>query len=151
MSGAPGLELKPLDLGSDTEVAECVRFISANYQGAVAVTEQSVRKGATRYFWAWSGDQRVGVSGYIARTESLAETVKTVIDPGHRGKGLGGALSQAIEEQVRRDGFKKAMTTIYIDNFAMILIKLKQGYRFEGFHPDHERPGWHEYSFGKIL
>ena len=41
--------------------------------------------------------------------------------------------------------------TVYIENLPMILIKLRQGYRFEGFHPDHERPGWHEYSFGKLL
>jgi len=43
------------------------------------------------------------------------------------------------------------MTMIYIDNLPMIFIKLKQGYRFEGFHPDHEKPGLHEYSFGKVL
>jgi hypothetical protein len=33
----------------------------------------------------------------------------------------------------------------------MIYIKLKQGYLFEGFHPDHEKPGLHEYSLGKVL
>lgn len=145
------IRLVPVDLASETDPRDFAQFVGANYQGAVPLTEAAVRSGRTRFFWAWDGSDRVGATGYIARTEALAESVKTVIDPKFRGRGLGAALSLAIEEQLRRDGFKKAMTTIYIDNFAMILIKLKQGYRFEGFHPDHERPGWHEYSFGKIL
>jgi GNAT superfamily N-acetyltransferase len=138
----------PKDSESCKQVAE---FVMQNYKGAVPVTPESVRTGSTRFFWALQGSQRVGITGYIPRTATLAETVKTVIDPAHRGKGLGVRLSQAVEDEVRRAGFKKIMTTIYIDNHAMILIKLKQGYRFEGFHPDHEKPGWHEYSFGKVL
>jgi len=145
------VELRSLDLSNSQEVKSLVERVSSHYHGAVPMTERAVMSGSTRYFWAYLGKDCVGVSGYIPRTQTLAETVKTVVWPEHRGKGLGKALSQAIEDQVRKDGFKKAMTTIYIDNFKMIMIKLKQGYRFEGFHPDHERPGWHEYSFGKIL
>jgi hypothetical protein len=33
----------------------------------------------------------------------------------------------------------------------MISIKLKQGYTIEGHHPDHEAPGFDEYSLGKKL
>ena len=43
------------------------------------------------------------------------------------------------------------MSTIYIDNIPMIVIKLRQGYIIEGLHRDHERPGLHEYSLGKVL
>jgi GNAT superfamily N-acetyltransferase len=138
----------PADLGSCREFAD---FVGAHYRGAVPLTPGAVASGSIRYFWAKSDGVRVGATGYVVRTEALAETVKTVVDPVHRGRGLGAAISQAIEDEVRRAGFRKVMTTIYIDNYAMILIKLKQGYRFEGFHPDHERPGWHEYSFGKVL
>jgi RimJ/RimL family protein N-acetyltransferase len=143
--------LKAVDTTIPQNAEEVARFISSHYAGAVPVTPQSVQTGNIRLFWAWRGETRIGVTGYLPRTQTLAETVKTVIHPEHRGQGLGAELSRLIEEEVRRAGFKKVMTTIYIDNHAMILIKLRQGYRFEGFHPDHEKPGWHEYSFGKIL
>jgi GNAT superfamily N-acetyltransferase len=145
------MKLVAVNLSDPAEVSDLVTHVGSNYQGAVPLTEDSVRSGRTRFFWAWVGGDRVGVTGYVPKTQTLAETVKTVVSPEFRGKGHGQALSAAIEEQVRADGFKKIMTTIYIDNYAMIMIKLKQGYRFEGFHPDHEKPGWHEYSFGKIL
>lgn len=143
--------LRALNLSDRGEVLQLVDFVNLQYKAAVPLTEQSVLSGKTRFFWAMVDGVRVGVSAYVERTPFLAETVKTVIDPAHRGRGHGEVLSQAIEDQVRRDGYKKVMTTIYIDNLPMIMIKLRQGYRFEGFHPDHERPGWHEYSFGKLL
>lgn len=145
------LTLHPIDLSHSEQCREAAQFVTQHYQGAVPVTAESIARGSTRFFWAMLGEVRVGITGYYPKTATLAETVKTVIDPSHRGKGLGAVLSQAVEDEVRRAGFKKIMTTIYIDNYAMILIKLKQGYRFEGFHPDHEKPGWHEYSFGKVL
>jgi hypothetical protein len=43
------------------------------------------------------------------------------------------------------------MTTVYYFNHLMVQIKLKQGYTIEGYHPDHEAPGFHEYSLGKNL
>ena len=77
--------------------------------------------------------------------------MKTVVDPAHRRGGFGGALSLAIEAQVRADGFKKIMSTILITNVPMIVIKLRQGYIVEGIHMDHEKPGLHEYSLGKVF
>ncbi len=145
------IRLERVDAANREACREFAEFVGANYQGAVPLTPEAVASGSVRYFWAIQEGRRVGGTGYIARTATLAETVKTVVDPAFRGRGLGAAISQAIEDEVKRAGFTKAMTTIYIDNYAMILIKLKQGYRFEGFHPDHERPGWHEYSFGKVL
>jgi GNAT superfamily N-acetyltransferase len=68
-----------------------------------------------------------------------------------RGQGLGALLSQAIEDECKNIGIKKVMTTIYYFNHAMVHIKLKQGYTIEGYHPDHEAPGFHEYSLGKVL
>ena len=145
------MTLQPLDLSNRGEILQLVEFINTHYLAAVPLTESAVASGRTKLFWAQVDGQRVGASAYVERTPMLAETVKSVIDPAFRGKGYGAKLSQAIEDQVKRDGYKKAMTTVYIDNLPMILIKLRQGYRFEGFHPDHERPGWHEYSFGKLL
>jgi GNAT superfamily N-acetyltransferase len=144
------LELRPAD---PAEAAELVAFVNASYASELPLTEASVKSEKIEFFWAVEkvSGKRVGVTGYMAKTPYLAETVKTVIAPEHRGQGLGERLSQLIEDEVRRSGFTKAMTTIYVTNLPMIFIKLKQGYLFEGFHPHHEKPGLHEYSLGKIL
>lgn len=95
--------------------------------------------------------QAIGISGYEIRTRFLVETHKTIVLPEFRGQGWGVALSCAIEEEVRKRGFRKIRTTVYVDNLTMIRIKLAQGYRIEGYHEDHDAPGLHEYSLGKIL
>lgn len=104
------------------------------------------------FFWAHDpAGALVGSAAYVRRTAFLAESIKTVVDPAHRQRGVGAAISQAIEDEIRRAGFTKAMSTIYIDNIPMIVIKLRQGYIVEGLHRDHEKPGLHEYSLGKRL
>ncbi|MCM2351075.1 MAG: GNAT family N-acetyltransferase [Bacteriovoracaceae bacterium] len=110
-----------------------------------ALSSQSI------YFKAYHQNEFIGVTGIAIKTPFLAETVKTVVKEEFKGKKLGLAISLAVEEECRQRGFKKVMTTIYADNHVMIGIKLKQGYRIEGFHPDHEAPGFDEYSLGKIL
>jgi GNAT superfamily N-acetyltransferase len=136
---------------SAEERAEVVSFVNKHLVLGLPLEEEAVRAGKIILFWAMSGKRRVGVSGFIPKTPFLAETAKTVLHPDFRGKGLGATLSQAIEDEVRKRGFKKVITTIYVTNLPMIFIKLKQGYYFEGFHRDHDRPGLHEYSMGKIF
>jgi RimJ/RimL family protein N-acetyltransferase len=104
-----------------------------------------------QYFRATLDGEQIGLTGFDQKTPYLAETVKTTIFTPFQGRGLGKLLSQEIEDECRRQGIKKVMTTIYATNVAMIHIKLKQGYIIEGYHPDHEAPGFHEYSLGKIL
>ena len=87
----------------------------------------------------------------MARTKYLAESVKTVVDPARRLKGVGVLISQAVEAEVRRAGFTKIMSTILIHNIPMIIIKIRHGYLIEGIHMDHEKPGLHEYSLGKVF
>lgn len=148
-----GLVLKEVRHEDASERSALVAFVNAHYPSPLPLSEASVAAGRATFFWVSlkSTGERVGVTGYMVKTPSLVETVKTVVDPQFRGRGMGEALSAAIEAEVKRRGFKKVMSTIYIDNLPMIFIKLKQGYRFEGFHPDHEQPGLHEYSFGKVL
>ena len=93
----------------------------------------------------------LGISSYEIRTHFLVETQKTIIDPQYRGQGWGSVLSLEMENVVRRAGFKKIRTAIYSDNLPMIHIKLAQGFQIEGYHPDHDAPGLHEYSLGKVL
>ena len=49
------------------------------------------------------------------------------------------------------NGVDLSRSTVYYFNHVMVQIKLKQGYTIEGYHPDHEAPGFHEYSLGKVL
>ncbi len=110
-----------------------------------------IKKSLTHYFWAYVGDDRIGITGYYLKTKTLAETVKTIIFKEFRGKGYGKLLSQEIENKCKSIGVTKIMSTIYSFNTPMISIKLQQGYKIEGFHPDHEAPGFDEYSLGKVL
>jgi GNAT superfamily N-acetyltransferase len=145
------LKLVEIDRNSAEARAEVVHFVNKHLVLGLPLEDDSIRLGKIILFWAMLGKDRVGVSGFFPKTPFLAETAKTVLAPEFRGKGLGAGLSQAIEDEVRRRGYKKVITTIYVTNLPMIFIKLKQGYFFEGFHRDHDRPGLHEYSLGKIF
>jgi RimJ/RimL family protein N-acetyltransferase len=112
---------------------------------------EKVMAGGVVYYRAFYHDQQIGITGYSLKTPTLAETVKTTIFTAFRGRGLGGLLSQAIEDECKRLGIKKIISTVYYFNHQMVQIKLKQGYTIEGYHPDHEAPGFHEYSLGKVL
>jgi GNAT superfamily N-acetyltransferase len=153
MKKKPGFTLVEVDRGSAAERKAFVSFVNRNYPSPMPLEEVSFANPAIHFFWAVrkSDGKRLGATGYVARTPFLAETVKTVVDQKLRGQGLGTQLSQSIEDLLRARGFRKAVTTIYIDNLSMILIKLRQGYVFEGFHRDHDGPGLHEYSLGKPL
>lgn len=114
-------------------------------------TVEKIMKGGVKYFRAMVDGKQFGITGYALKTPTLAETVKTTVFEEFQGKGLGKYLSESIEDECKKIGVKKVMTTIYHFNHSMISIKLKQGYTIEGYHPDHEAPGFHEYSLGKIL
>jgi RimJ/RimL family protein N-acetyltransferase len=150
------VRLVPVDATNPAAVDELVTFVNAHYKSELPLHAEGLTSGHYRFFWALidGGDDdgvRVGCSAYVPKTPYLAESVKTVVDPARRRGGLGAAISLAIEEQVRADGFKKIMSTILINNIPMIVIKLRQGYIVEGIHMDHEKPGLHEYSLGKVF
>src|SRR5262245_21837081 len=105
------MELALVNKSSPQEVAEFVQFVYRNYASPLPIDEAKLASGSGVYFWAKdpkTGD-RVGATGFIPKTPYLAETVKTVIDQKYRGKGLGEKLSELIEKEVRRQGFKKVM------------------------------------------
>ncbi len=133
--------------------AEKIHGIIAEYytRSPWPPTVERIMAGGVRYFKALLDGTEVGLTGYALKTPTLAETVKTTVFRDFQGRGLGSEISERIEEECRRAGIKKVMTTIYHFNHAMISIKLKQGYTIEGYHPDHEAPGFHEYSLGKVL
>lgn len=146
------LELVEYDLASSTEREDLYKILIKYFDKSPFLpTEDELRSGRTRYYRCYLHKTHVGISGISQKTPYLAETVKSVIFEDFQGQGLGKNLSQSIEEKCRLLGFKKVMTTIYHFNLKMIHIKLQQGYVIEGFHKDHEAPGFHEYSLGKLL
>jgi GNAT superfamily N-acetyltransferase len=146
------IELVPYKTEDKQEAQELCEIINKYFtKSPWPPTVEKIMKGGTKYFRAITDGKQFGITGYIEKTPNLAETVKTTVFDDFQGKGLGKFLSQEIEEECKRTGIKKVMTTIYHFNHAMISIKLKQGYTIEGYHPDHEALGFHEYSLGKIL
>ncbi len=147
------IKLVPINKSKAAEVRWLHDFIMKHHSSPewVLPSAQDLKNPTYRDFKAFLGKDLVGVTGYEIRTPYLVETHRTIIHPDFRGKGLGAALSWAIEREVRRAGYKKIRTTIYAKNLAMIAIKLAQGFQVEGFHPDHDAPGLHEYSLGKLL
>jgi len=146
------INLVPYNTANFEEASELYSIIQEYYpQSPWPPTVEKIMKGGIKYFRAMLGEEQIGISGYDMKTPNLAETIKTTVFKEFRGKGLGKVLSLEIEEECKRVGIKKVMTTIYYFNHAMISIKLQQGYTIEGYHPDHEAPGFHEYSLGKIL
>ncbi len=146
------IELVPYHLQNRAEAEEIYSIIQKYYQKSPwPPTVEKIMAGGVKYYRAFHEKQQIGISGIAFKTPTLAETVKTTIFDEFQGKSLGKVLSNEIEQECKRLGIKKVMTTIYHFNHAMISIKLKQGYTIEGYHPDHEAPGYHEYSLGKII
>lgn len=146
------IKLIPYDLKNPSEAAEIVAIGKEYYSRSPwPPTQEKVMAGGVIYLRAFYQGKQIGMSGYTLKTPTLAETIKTTVFNEYRGQGLGALLSQAIEDECKKIGIKKVMTTIYYFNHTMVHIKLKQGYTIEGYHPDHEAPGFHEYSLGKVL
>lgn len=146
------IELKKYDLENEFDVNELVEIIRKYYTTSPwPVTHEKIRGKGVVYYRAFNDGDFIGITGHSQKTPTLTETVKTTVFDEYRGKGLGKHLSQAIEDECRRIGIKKVMTTIFHFNHQMIKIKLSQGYTIEGYHPDHEAIGFHEYSLGKLL
>lgn len=146
------IKLVLYDLTNPAEAEEIVKICDEYYSRSPwPPTKEKVMKGGVVYFRALVDGVQIGMTGYSLKTPTLAETIKTTIFHEHRGRKLGNLLSQAIEDECKRIGIKKVISTVYYFNHVMVHIKLKQGYTIEGYHPDHEAPGFHEYSLGKVL
>jgi GNAT superfamily N-acetyltransferase len=146
------IELKHYDLQDRKSAVELFEIIKDYYpKSPWPPTVEKIMAGGVIYFRAFYENEQIGITGYSLKTPTLAETIKTTVFHEFRGKKLGSLLSQAIEDECKRIGIKKVMSTVYYFNHPMVAIKLKQGYTIEGYHPDHEAPGFHEYSLGKVL
>jgi len=147
------LKLRKVEKNNLDQVQLVLSILNESYSKvSYPPTVSSVQQSAVVYFFLLNEvDEIVGTTGYKQVTATLYETVKTVVSQKYQGLGYGKIASQAIEDHVISLGAKKVMTTIYKWNTKMIQIKLDQGYTIEGFHPDHEAPGFDEYSLGKVF
>jgi|GEM_PF-1520226 len=146
------INLIPFDKKKESDLEEMLILFKEYYPGSPFLPDyEDLKYGKNIYFRAFFQGEFVGFSGISFKTPLLAETIKTTVLKTHRSRGLGKLISLEIERECARRGVKKVMSTIYSSNHTMIQIKLKQGYVIEGFHLDHEAPGFHEYSLGKIL
>lgn len=146
------MNLVKFDLTQKAEAELVVKIVKEFYTAtAFPPSVEKVMNGDIHYFKAYDGELFVGISGFYLKTPALAETVKTIVFSEYRGKGYGESISLLIENECKKLNVKKVMTTIYTGNVAMIAIKLKQGYTIEGYHPEHEAPGFDEYSLGKLI
>jgi GNAT superfamily N-acetyltransferase len=146
------LELREIDTSVLDQAQKLHDLICKYYASSPwPPTLEKIMSGSAKYFNAYYQERHIGFTGLILKTPQLAETVKTTVFDEFRGSGLGAMLSLAIEDECRKIGVKKVMTTIFHFNHVMISIKLRQGYTIEGYHPHHEAPGFHEYSLGKRL
>jgi RimJ/RimL family protein N-acetyltransferase len=147
------LKLQEIDKNNISHLEQVLLILNESYaKVSYPPTLNSIQKSTINYFFLTNdNDEVVGTTGYKQVTPTLYETVKTVIAQKFQGMGFGKLASQKIEDHVIALGAKKVMTTIYKWNTKMIQIKLDQGYVIEGFHPDHEAPGFDEYSLGKVV
>jgi GNAT superfamily N-acetyltransferase len=154
------VKLIPVNRTDANELEWLFQFIDSNHTSVpkyMHPTLESLRNPTFFYFKAIATEPKklalkiIGVTSYEVRTPYLAETQKTVVAPEFRRQGWGKVLSEAIEQVVKKAGFYKIRSCIYATNLPMLQIKLAQGYIIEGYHPDHDGPGLHEYSLGKII
>jgi RimJ/RimL family protein N-acetyltransferase len=147
------LKLRQVEKNNLDQIQQVLNILNESYaKVSYPPTLNSIQQSAVVYFLLMDDHGAiVGTTGYKQVTPTLFETVKTVVSQKYQGLGYGKIASQAIEDHVRNLGAKKVMTTIYKWNTKMIQIKLDQGYTIEGFHPDHEAPGFDEYSLGKVF
>ena len=103
------------------------------------------------YFGVIKEGNLIGATSYIKMTDNLALMQSTIVSKEHRGQGVGRFLNEKLELCLKKRGFGKITSNIYVENMPSIILKLKLGYLIEGTLRDHDFVGQHEYVLGKIL
>lgn len=135
----------------EEEASEYCQTVNRHVFHAFPLEPASLQSESNHFFWALSREQRVGTTGFTRRTPRLCEIRKTMVIPQFRGQGLGRLLCLELERLCGSMGIYKVYATVFSTNTAMLALRLKLGYTVEGYHPDHEAPGFHEYTLGKVL
>ena len=149
-SASNGVNLRRV-LSEDAEADEFCQMVNEHVAHAYPLNPKDLADSRSRFFWVRQDNRVVGSTGYTLRTPTLCEVRKTMILPSYRRRGLCIKACDQLEELCVREGVRKSRVTVFADNREMLCLRLAIGYVIEGFHPDHEAPGYHEYSLGKLL
>jgi ribosomal protein S18 acetylase RimI-like enzyme len=76
-------------------------FGEERWRGRAAGTE------GAQLFMAWSGDTAVGIAGVFDEGDGTAQVVSVWVDPVHRGRGVGRALTEAALRFATAQGFAR--------------------------------------------
>ncbi len=126
-----------------------IRFYKENptsYLGSKAYNTPNAK-----YFGIFKDTDLIAATSYVKLTDNLAMMQSTMVEPKHRGIGVGRYLNEQMEEYLKSQGYGKIVSHVYIDNLPSIILKLKLGYIIEGTLRDHDVEGQDEYILGKIL
>ena len=93
----------------------------------------------------------MAVSSILMRSPNLAEIQRTVVGKLYRGIGMSNDVFTHQRDLLYDRGFRKIACEVYADNLRMLHVRMKQGFRIEGCHHDHDAPGVDEYTLGLTL
>ena len=113
--------------------------------------EEAGRIHGATYMGVFDDDKIIAATSYVQLTDRLAFMQSTQVIPDYRGKGVGRFLNSELEQHLKKEGYGKIVSNIYVENLPSIILKLKIGYLIEGTLRDHDFVGQHEYILGKIL
>jgi GNAT superfamily N-acetyltransferase len=85
------------------------------------------------YLVAWDGDRPAG-HAYLALTDP-PELQDVEVVAGYRRRGVGSALTAAVETQALRRGFDRLRVTVGVDNAAAQALYRTLGYEEAGLPP----------------
>lgn len=103
------------------------------------------------YVGVFDSDKLIATSSYVPIHDRLAMMQSTMVLPEFRGKGVGRFLNEQLIEHLKKEGYGKIVSHIYVENLPSIILKLKLGYLVEGTLRDHDAEGQHEYILGKTI
>lgn len=105
--------VSPLEWPADELIGAMLDDIVEMYQLAgrpsiaeLAPSEMRPPEGA--YVVAWSGAGPVGGGGFRRLEDGVAEIKRMYVRPAHRGRGVAGAVLDALESHARAAGYERA-------------------------------------------
>lgn len=92
--------------------------------------------------------------GYTVTTWKIGNSVKygpTILGEEHRGQGLGPRFRQMVDEELKKEGVRKAYSTIPDDKIPAYKYLRKSGYQVEAHMKQQYSEEHSELVFGKLL
>jgi hypothetical protein len=102
-------------------------------------------------FSIWNRKEHIGFTTITWKNNGCAKTGPTIIETKAQSQGFGRATRKALEEKVRKAGYRKIYCTCADDASDVLAYLLDSGMKIEA-HLDRQYSGDHgEFVFGKFL